>query len=241
METDMNAEGHSILLKLPHTALSDADLHAVATSIFQLGTVRSMTVDRSRAAALVRLKAETKLEGTTGETISGFLAHAVAAPATASVEPVEIMSWVDPRDQSISFIKTPDRVHGWRKALYLLLAAAALSLGLLGIFLPGLPTTPFVLVASYCLVRSSTRLHERLMASRMFGGILRDWHIHRGVRPQVRARAVTVVALVVAVSLLIARPPLPIVLVIAALATCGLIVICRLPSVEEAEFSGQLE
>jgi uncharacterized protein len=108
-------------------------------------------------------------------------------------------------------------------------------------FLPGLPTTPFVLVASYCLVRSSTRLHERLMASRMFGGILRDWHIHRGVRPQVRAQAVAVVVLVVAVSLLIARPPMLILLVIAALVTCGLIVIWRLPSVPGEEFSNQRE
>jgi uncharacterized membrane protein YbaN (DUF454 family) len=237
----MNADRHSILLKLPHTALSDADLRAVAARVFQLGTVRSMTVDCGRAAALVRLTAEPQLEGTAREAVSGDLARAVAASVTANVEPVEFMSWIDPRDQSISFIKTPDRVHGWRKALYLVLAAAALSLGLLGIFLPGLPTTPFVLVASYCLVRSSTRLHEWLMASRMFGGILRDWHIHRGVRPQVRARAVTVVVLVVAVSLLVARPPVPILLVIASLVTCGLIVIWRLPSVPGEEFSNQRE
>jgi uncharacterized membrane protein YbaN (DUF454 family) len=76
-------------------------------------------------------------------------------------------------------------------------------------------------------------LHERLMASRVFGGVLRDWYVHRGLRPHVRARAVAVVALVVAVSLLVARPPLPVVIGIAALAACGLTVIWRLPSVKE--------
>jgi uncharacterized membrane protein YbaN (DUF454 family) len=106
----------------------------------------------------------------------------------------------------MAFIRMPDRVRGWRKALYLALAGAALILGLIGIVLPGLPTTPFVLLGSYFLVRSSTRLHERLMASRVFGGVLRDWYVHRGLRQHVRARAVAVVALVVAVSLLVVGP-----------------------------------
>jgi uncharacterized membrane protein YbaN (DUF454 family) len=100
-----------------------------------------------------------------------------------------------------------------------------------------------VLLGSYFLVRSSTRLHERLMSSRVFGGVLRDWYVHRGLRPHVRARAVAIVALVVAVSLVVARPPLPVMLLIAALAACGLIIIWRLPSVRGTTFSaaGELE
>ena len=115
--------------------------------------------------------------------------------------------------------------------MFVALAAGSLLLGLLGIVLPGLPTTPFVLLGSFFLVRSSTRLHDRLLASRVFGGVLRDWYVHRGLRPHVRARAVAVVALVVAISLIVARPPLPVVLGILILAACGLTVIWRLPSV----------
>jgi uncharacterized membrane protein YbaN (DUF454 family) len=148
-------------------------------------------------------------------------------------QPIELVSWVDPRDESVSFVKLPDAVTGWRKTVYLVLAVSALSLGLLGIALPGLPTTPFVLLGSYFLVRSSTRLHERLMASRLFGGVLRDWYLHQGLRPHVRARAVAVVAIVVAASLFAARPTWPITLIIVALAACGLTVIWRLPSVGE--------
>jgi uncharacterized protein len=149
----------------------------------------------------------------------------------ATAEPVELVSWTEPRDRSISFIKMPKRVHGWRKIVYLLLAGLSLSLGLLGVLLPGLPTTPFVLLGSYFLVRSSAKLHERLITSRVFGGVLRDWHIHRGLQPHVRMRAVAVVALVVVVSLIVVRPPLPVALAILALAATGLTVIWRLPSV----------
>lgn len=234
----MFADRKSFILKLPlQVAASDADLHAVAARIFQSAAVRSVTVDCDRTAAVVRLKAEPK-DGSFAEAASGLLADTLTAPVVADAEPIELLRWVDPRERSISFIQMPDRARGWRKALYLALAGASLTLGLLGIALPGLPTTPFVLLGSYFLLRSSTRLHERLMTSRVFGGVLRDWHIHRGLRPHVRVRAVAVVALVVAVSLAVAKPPLPVILIIVALATCGLFVIWRLPSVRGTGFSG---
>ena len=142
----------------------------------------------------------------------------------------ELVSWVDPRDGSISFVRMPLRASGWRKTLYLLLAAVFLVLGLIGVVLPGLPTTPFVLLGSYFLLRSSHAFHQRLMASKLFGGILRDWHVHRGIRPHVRARAMAVVAIAVVASLVVTRPSLPITLAILALVACGLLVIWRLPS-----------
>ncbi len=52
----------------------------------------------------------------------------------------------------------------WRASL-IMLGTAALILGLIGIFIPGLPTTPFLLIASGCYVRSSERLY-RWLASR---------------------------------------------------------------------------
>jgi uncharacterized membrane protein YbaN (DUF454 family) len=237
----MTADTKGFLLKLPpQVATSDAKLHAVASRIFQVARVRSVTVDCERTSAIVRLKSGVAFDAADvafDETTSSVHSDTRASCAVASADPVELASWVDPRDGSISFIKMPTRVRGWRKALYLLLAMLSLSLGLLGIVLPGLPTTPFVLLASFFLVRSSTRLHERLMASRLFGGVLRDWYIHRGLRPHVRARAVAVVALVVVVSLAVARPPLPAALAIASLAACGLTVIWRLPSVRATTFT----
>lgn len=60
---------------------------------------------------------------------------------------------------------------------WLLLACAvtSLCLGILGIFVPGLPTTVFILVAGACAARSSARLHGWLWRHPLFGGMLRNW------------------------------------------------------------------
>lgn len=62
-----------------------------------------------------------------------------------------------------------------------LTGALALVLGILGLFLPVLPTTPFVLLAALCWARASPRFHARLHGHRLFGPILRDWENRRAV------------------------------------------------------------
>jgi uncharacterized membrane protein YbaN (DUF454 family) len=62
-----------------------------------------------------------------------------------------------------------------------LLAYASLGLGILGVFVPGLPTTVFVLIAAYAASRGSERLHRRLMTHPRFGPMIHDWHLHRAV------------------------------------------------------------
>ena len=59
--------------------------------------------------------------------------------------------------------------------LYLLFALLCLALGVIGIFLPGLPTTVFVLMAGWAAARGSPRIHAWLWTHPLFGSILRDW------------------------------------------------------------------
>jgi uncharacterized membrane protein YbaN (DUF454 family) len=230
----MNLDGSCLSLELPaHAAESDKDLQAAAARMLHISEVRSVTIDCDRTAAVVRLKRERSGEEASPQR-SKSIVEALISPDAAATQPIELVSWINPADRSVSFIRKPASARGWRKPLYLALAAISLLLGLLGIVLPGLPTTPFVLLGSFFLVRSSTWLHDRLIASHVFGGVLRDWYVHRGLRPHVRARAVAVVVLVVAVSLIVARPPLAVMLGILALAACGLTIILRLPSVSES-------
>jgi uncharacterized membrane protein YbaN (DUF454 family) len=62
----------------------------------------------------------------------------------------------------------------WR---WLLLALAGLSLatGIVGVFVPGLPTTVFLLIAAWAAARSSPRLHRWLLAHPLFGKLIGDW------------------------------------------------------------------
>ena len=105
--------------------------------------------------------------------------------------------------------------------------------GKLGVLLPGLPTTPFVLLASYCLLRSSRYWHERLLHNRLFGGVLRDWYLHRGLRPHIRYKAFTVLVLVVAASLYWGGLPWWANAFVVAFAAFGAAYVWRLPDVVE--------
>jgi len=56
-----------------------------------------------------------------------------------------------------------------------------LGLGLIGIFIPILPTTPFLLLAAACYARSSQRFYNWLMKNRWFGNYIKNYHEGRGV------------------------------------------------------------
>ena len=64
---------------------------------------------------------------------------------------------------------------------WLLLALVALTLGVVGIVVPGLPTTPFVLLAAGAAARGSPRLHAWLLAHRRFGPPLQAWERERAI------------------------------------------------------------
>lgn len=67
------------------------------------------------------------------------------------------------------------------RALYTIAGTAALALGVLGIFLPLLPTTPFLLLAAFCYLRGSVRMHGWLMSHRILGPYIRDFQSGRGI------------------------------------------------------------
>ncbi|MBN0987605.1 YbaN family protein [Amphritea pacifica] len=68
------------------------------------------------------------------------------------------------------------------RTLFLLSGFFFVLLGIIGLLLPLVPTTPFLLVAAFCFSRSSERLHQYLLNHRWFGHYIRDWEEH-GVIP----------------------------------------------------------
>ncbi|NLI54769.1 MAG: DUF454 domain-containing protein [Clostridiales bacterium] len=77
---------------------------------------------------------------------------------------------------------------------YLLIALGSLSLGLgaVGVALPVLPTTPFLLVTLYCYLRSSRRLYDWLIHHRLFGKYLYNYVAYRAVPRQTKLAALVV-------------------------------------------------
>lgn len=62
-----------------------------------------------------------------------------------------------------------------KKSLLLIAGHLCLALGILGAFLPVLPTTPFLLLAAYCYSKSSTTLHRWILNHKYLGPPINDW------------------------------------------------------------------
>ncbi|CAI1786128.1 DUF454 family protein [Serratia proteamaculans] len=85
--------------------------------------------------------------------------------------------------------------------LLIILGWLAVMLATLGVVLPLLPTTPFLLLAAWCFARSSPRFHAWLLYRSWFGSYLRHWQQHRALPPGAKWKAVLMIVLTFAVSL----------------------------------------
>ncbi|NUO85352.1 MAG: YbaN family protein [Cupriavidus sp.] len=104
------------------------------------------------------------------------------------------------------------------RAAWVALGGLCLLLGVVGIFLPVLPTTPFVLLAAACFARGSQRFHEWLLGHPRFGPLVSDWQRHRSIPFKAKCLALSMMWLSMGTTawLLRGRP-----LVSAALLACA--------------------
>ncbi len=73
------------------------------------------------------------------------------------------------------------------RATLIIVGTLAAVIGIIGIFLPLLPTTPFLLLAAACYARSSRRFYTWLLTNRWFGAYIRDYRAGLGVPMKVKA------------------------------------------------------
>ncbi|MDT7836805.1 YbaN family protein [Aquabacterium sp. OR-4] len=83
----------------------------------------------------------------------------------------------------------------WARVLWLLAGLASLLTGIVGIFVPLLPTTPFVLLAAFCFARGSKRCEAWLLGHPRFGPMVRDWREHRAIPLRAKQLAWTMMAI----------------------------------------------
>jgi uncharacterized membrane protein YbaN (DUF454 family) len=87
----------------------------------------------------------------------------------------------------------------YKKLGYLVVGWLSLALGTIGIVLPLLPTTPFVLLSAYCFSKSSVRFHRWLLTHKVFGPLVRDWE--QGGVIRIKAKILATVSIVLMLSL----------------------------------------
>jgi uncharacterized membrane protein YbaN (DUF454 family) len=73
--------------------------------------------------------------------------------------------------------------------------------GLAGVFLPVLPTTPFLLVAAACYARASRRFYNALLNSRLFGPAILEWQQHRAIARRTKLTAIALMSLTLGASI----------------------------------------
>ena len=116
------------------------------------------------------------------------------------------------------------------RGLLWLAGSAALVLGLIGVVLPGLPTTPFVLLAAACYAKASPRLHGWLLNHRFMGPMVRDWEQHRSLTRRTKTVAqVSMVAMVGLSAWGLRGQPIVLAIVLVA-AAIGVLVVARIPT-----------
>ena len=77
-----------------------------------------------------------------------------------------------------------------KKKLYIAFGFLAVALAIIGVFIPGLPTVPFLLVALFCFERSSKKYHDMIMNNKYFGPVLQDYYSGKGLTLSVKIKAI---------------------------------------------------
>jgi len=68
-----------------------------------------------------------------------------------------------------------------KKVVLIVVGTISLLLGIIGVFLPVLPTTPLLLLTSYCYIKSSDRLSEKFMKTKIYDKYVRNFHEKGGM------------------------------------------------------------
>ncbi|MCL7971085.1 MAG: YbaN family protein [marine benthic group bacterium] len=108
----------------------------------------------------------------------------------------------------------------------------SVSLATLGIVVPLLPTTPFLLLAAACFVRSSDRLHRWLMEHRVYGPIIRGYREHRALPTSSKVTILVFTWAAILTSILILAHPARFVLLAPAIVATWMMI--RIPTLDPA-------
>jgi len=95
-----------------------------------------------------------------------------------------------------------------KKQLLLIAGTICVVIGVIGIFVPILPTTPFLLLAAACYIRSSKKFYNWLLHNRFFGAYIRNYIEGRGMPAKVKIFTIILLWVAIVISICVAAPNL---------------------------------
>lgn len=124
------------------------------------------------------------------------------------------------------------------KIILIVLGTLSLGIGIIGIVVPGLPTTPFLLLTAGLYVKSSDRLYQKLISNRYVGSYILEYQANKGMTKRAKLYAIGLMWAMITLSCLLFIHTLSIKLVVVAVGVIGTIVMgFVVPTVISSKFN----
>jgi len=121
-----------------------------------------------------------------------------------------------------------------QRLFWLCIGFICVGCGALGVFVPLLPTTVFMIVAAYAFARSSERFHTWLITHAVFGRLIRDWSEHGVVSKKAKWMSSLSMIIIVLLSIFLKAPNWLIILQLIVLGTVAIFLISRPSAVKDS-------
>lgn len=95
---------------------------------------------------------------------------------------------------------------GLLNIFFVISGTVLISLGIIGIFVPGLPTTPFILLAAACYLRGSDKLYQALIKDKRIGKYIMIYREKGGMTIQTKFFSISIMWIMILVSVILCIP-----------------------------------
>lgn len=121
----------------------------------------------------------------------------------------------------------------FKKIILTIIGLIFVALGLIGIFVPGLPTTIFMILAAYCFIRSSERLYNWVVENKIFGYRVKHFMETKTIPLRGKIHSISAMWIMVILSLIFLKVSVVVKIIIALAALIGTIVILSYPTAKD--------
>ena len=117
-----------------------------------------------------------------------------------------------------------------KKALFIILGTISLAIGIVGIVVPGLPTTTFLLLTAALYVRSSEKLYNWLLNHKLLGKYIIEYRKHKAISKGTKVYAISVMWIMILISAYFFIDPTYLRIIVLSCGIIGTIVVLRVPT-----------